>query len=210
MNTKQKGKFITLEGIEGVGKSSNVRFIAEQIQMAGIEVLITREPGGTIMAEDIRQILLKKYTEPTLPLTELLLLYAARLQHVECVIKPALMAGKWVICDRFTDATFAYQGAGRHIPAEKINSLNHWVLDEFTSDLTFVLDAPVELAFGRIQQERQLDRFEQEQHDFFERIRQAYLARAKLAPNKYEVIDASKSLAEVQQKLAQVLKTIMV
>ena len=199
---------ITIEGIEGVGKSSNIQYIAKCFQKSGHEVVLTREPGGTPIAEDIRQILLKSYDEKTLPETELLLLYAGRLQHVAHVIKPALEAGKWVICDRFNDATYAYQGAGRGIAKHKIDILNDWALEGFAPDCTIILDAPVEVAMGRIMHERSLDRFEKEKALFFEKIRQAYLERAKLNPERYYIVDAQKPLVEVQQALDGIIQII--
>ncbi len=200
-NNSTVGKFITVEGIEGVGKSSNIRCIAEYLENKGYSVVVTREPGGTPLAEDLRKILLKEYPEPTLGLTELLLLYAGRFQHVEQVIKPALQEGKWVVCDRFLDATFAYQGAGRGISMTKIESLHQWALEDFGPDYTLVLDAPVKIAMARIAPHRSLDRFEKEQYDFFERIRNEYLNRAKSFPKRYYVINAAESLEEVQKKL---------
>lgn len=204
----KSGKFITLEGIEGVGKSSHAQFLTKLIQEAGHEVILTREPGGTALGEDMRKILLTDYLQPTLPQTELLLLYAGRLQHVEYVIKPALKQGKWVVCDRFIDATFAYQGAGRGVDRNKIQELNQWTLGDFHPDCTIVLDAPVSIAMQRIQN-RQMDRFETEKNDFFERIRQAYLQRAKMYPERYRVIDASVSLKQVQQALKSQLTTLL-
>jgi len=198
-------KFITVEGIEGVGKTSNAKFIAQLIEEKNFSVVLTREPGGTPIGEAVRNILLTEYAEPTLPQAELLLLYAARLQHVEQVIKPALKAGKWVVCDRFIDATYAYQGAGRGIVIEKIDALNQWTLEDFVPDFTLILDAPVDIAFSRIQPYRHLDRFEKEQKSFFEKIRQQYLARAAQFPERYQVIDASKSLGEVQEVLRGVI-----
>lgn len=201
----QPGKLITLEGIEGVGKSSNLRFIAQFLEKNGKDILVTREPGGTPLAEDLRNILLAEYQEKTQPETELLILYAGRFQHVECVIKPAMQEGKWVVCDRFNDATFAYQGAGRKISLEKIHALDKWALGSFAPSLTIILDAPVEVAMKRIQTHRQLDRFEKEQSDFFERIRQAYLARAINHPERYRVVDASQTLSNVQDSISLIL-----
>jgi dTMP kinase len=210
MKSEEKGKFITIEGIEGVGKSSNVQFIAKLIQEAGFQVVVTREPGGTQIAEEIRKILLTEYKEPTLPSVELLLLYAGRLQHVEHVIKPALAQGKWVVCDRFVDATYAYQGAGRGIAMEKIDILNQWTLGNFTPDCTIVLDAPVDVAFERIKNNRKLDRFEKEQKVFFEKIRKEYLIRAKQFPDRYHVVDAAKPLSFVQESLTKIMKELAV
>jgi dTMP kinase len=205
IHTTQKGIFITIEGIEGVGKSSNVNFIANLIQNAGHQVIVTREPGGTPIAEAIRGIVLSEFDEVTLGETELLLLYAGRLQHVEHVIKPALNQGKWVVCDRFIDATYAYQGAGRGIPIEKIDELNRWTLGEFHPDLTIILDAPVETAFERIHKHRDLDRIEKEKKSFFEKIRQQYLTMAKQSM-RYHVVDASRSLVEVQNTIQKLLQ----
>lgn len=201
----QSGKLITLEGIEGVGKSSNLRFIADYLIEKGFSVCTTREPGGTPLAENLRKILLSEYEEKTQAETELLILYAGRFQHVECMIKPALAQGKWVVCDRFNDATFAYQGAGRGIEREKIEMLDQWALKGFCPALTIILDAPVDIAFSRIQKNRDLDRFEKEKKIFFERIREAYLARAAQVPTRYRVVDASRTLSEVQADLRDLL-----
>jgi len=198
-----------VEGIEGVGKSTHVQWIANIIRQKGREAIVTREPGGTPMAEDIRKILLATYYEATLPETELLLLYAGRLQHVAQVIRPALASQKWVICDRFTDATFAYQGAGRGISQEKINDLNTWALGSFSPDYTIILDAPVDIALSRIAQDRQLDRFEKEKKDFFERIRTFYLAKAEKNPAHYAIVDTKGSIAEVQAALQHVIEKMM-
>ena len=203
-----KGKFITVEGIEGVGKSSNIQFIRQELEKAGHHVLVTREPGGTSIAEDLRKILLNTYDEKTLPETELLILYAGRLQHVQHVIAPALEQGKWVVCDRFNDATYAYQGAGRGIPAEKIDTLNEWVLGSFVPDCTLILDASVEVGMSRIKPHRQLDRFENEKISFFEKIRNAYLARAKKDPKRYIVVDAEQTLVDVQNDLAKIIQSL--
>lgn len=205
----QPGKLITLEGIEGVGKSSNLRFIAEYLQSQGKDILVTREPGGTPLAEDLRKILLAEYQEQTQPETELLILYAGRFQHVECVIKPAIKRGQWVVCDRFNDATFAYQGAGRNISLEKIHTLDEWTLGTFAPSLTIILDAPVEVALKRIQANRQLDRFEKERSDFFEKIRQAYLTRAHRHPERYCIVDASQSLPDVQHNISLLLNNFI-
>ncbi|MGE3317679.1 MAG: dTMP kinase [Candidatus Berkiella sp.] len=205
MSPKGNPKFITVEGIEGVGKSSNIQFIAECLAQQGCQVVLTREPGGTPIGERVRDILLAEFTEKTLPKTELLLLYAARLQHVEHVIMPALSEGKWVICDRFVDATYAYQGAGRGVDFNDIDRLNEWTLGSFRADFTIILDAPVEVALGRIHKSRVLDRFEKEQAAFFEKIRQFYLSRATQDPQRYIVIDASQELSQVQQHLADVI-----
>lgn len=207
MSPKGNPKFITVEGIEGVGKSSNIQFIAECLEKKGCQVVLTREPGGTPLGERVRDILLAEFKEKTLPQTELLLLYAARLQHVEQVIKPALREGKWVICDRFTDATYAYQGAGRGVDYNTIDRLNDWTLGNFRPDYTLILDAPVEVALGRIQHNRVLDRFEKEQATFFEKIRHFYLSRAAENPSQYVVVDASKALSEVKEHLSAIIES---
>jgi dTMP kinase len=204
-----RGKFITLEGIEGVGKSSNMAFIASCLQEKGINVVRTREPGGTPLAEDVRAILLKEYAEAIQAKTELLLLYAGRLQHVENVIKPALVQGQWVLSDRFSDASYAYQGAGRGLKIKTIDELNAWVLEGFKPDCTIILDAPVEIAFERIRTNRQLDRFEKEHFDFFSRIRDQYLELAKRDPKRYYVVDASKDLTEVQHTLKHIIDSLV-
>jgi len=205
MNPKGNPKFITVEGIEGVGKSSNIQFVAECLKEKGCEVVLTREPGGTPIGERIRDILLAEFKDKTLAETELLLLYAARLQHVEHVIKPALREGKWVICDRFADATYAYQGAGRGVDFKMIDRLHEWTLGSFRPDYTLILDAPVEVALGRIQHNRVLDRFEKEKATFFEKIRQYYLSRAAQNPSQYVVVDASKELTDVKESLANII-----
>jgi len=207
MSTKGNPKFITVEGIEGVGKSSNIQFIAECLEKKGCQVVLTREPGGTPLGERVRDILLTEFKEKTLPETELLLLYAARFQHIEHVIKPALREGKWVICDRFTDATYAYQGAGRGVDLNTIDRLNEWTLGNFRPDFTLILDAPVDVALGRIQHNRVLDRFEKEKATFFEKIRQFYLSRAAQNPAQYVVVDASKELSEVKERLSGIIES---
>lgn len=203
-----RGKLITLEGIEGVGKSSNVAFVAQCIEASGRSVVVTREPGGTPMAEEIRRILLSDYAEKTLPKTELLLLYAGRLQHVAEVIAPALAKGQWVVCDRFFDATFAYQGGGRGIPMKEITQLNEWALGDFAPDCTILLDAPVDVAFSRIKPHRTLDRFEKEQQAFFQRIRDAYLQLA-LQQERFKVVDATQPLAQVQAQVKAALQPLL-
>ncbi|MBS0287829.1 MAG: dTMP kinase [Proteobacteria bacterium] len=210
MNKKgTKGKLITIEGIEGVGKTSNVNFIAKYVQNAGYQVIVTREPGGTPVAEAIRGIILSDFDEQMYGETELLLLYAGRLQHVENVIKPALDKGQWVVCDRFTDATYAYQGAGRGVAIEKIDDLYRWTLGDFKPDWTILLDAPVDLAFERILKLRDLDRIEREKKGFFERIRNQYLVMAKRHPERYRVVDASQSLEDVQKVISDIMKEII-
>jgi len=196
--TKQ-GRFITLEGTEGVGKSTNRQQVVECLQQAGLEVVVTREPGGTPLAEQIRELLLGVRDEPVSNMTELLLMFAARAQHLEQVILPALSQGSWVVCDRFTDATYAYQGGGRGFDVNLIAQLESMVQGDLRPDLTLYLDVPVAVAARRIA-ERELDRFEREALAFFERVRAAYLEMAQQQP-RYRIIDASQSLEQVQAEV---------
>jgi dTMP kinase len=203
---KRKGRFITVEGGEGVGKTTNLAFIAEQLRAVGIELLQTREPGGTPLAEQIRGLLLEARTEPVAPMAELLLVFAARAQHLREVVLPALERGKWVLCDRFTDATYAYQGGGRQLDRAVIAKLEQLVQGTFRPDVTLLLDLPVAQGLARAGARGELDRFEQEQLDFFERVRTVYLERARRFPRQYRVVDASGSLAQVQANIAQILR----
>jgi dTMP kinase len=200
------GKFITVEGIEGVGKSTNIAHIRGLIEAAGIDVVITREPGGTPLGETIRGLLLDPRYTGMSPDCELQLMFAARAEHLAKVILPALAQGHWVLCDRFTDATYAYQGGGRGIAAGKIARLEQWVQGDFRPDLTVLLDVPVAIGLARAGNRGSLDRFEQEQISFFERVRQAYLDLATRHDGRYRVIDASQPLASVQQQLDEVLR----
>lgn len=193
-----RGRFISVEGIEGVGKSSNIAVLVKHIESAGIEVLTTREPGGTPLAEDIRDILKDRGDEPIPEVAELLLMFAARSLNVNNVIIPALESGKWVVSDRFTDSSRAYQGGGRGIPLETIDGLADLVHHDTWPDLTILLDAPVEIGLGRAGTRGAPDRFEQEQHAFFERVRECYLQLASLEPERFAVVDTTRSLAEVQ------------
>lgn len=200
-----KGKFITVEGIEGVGKTTNIDFIHQQLQAAGREVVLTREPGGTPLGEAIRGLLLDPVYTGMNSNCELQLMFAARAEHLEKVIWPALEQGRWVLCDRFTDATYAYQGGGRGIDTGIIARLEELVQGDFRPDLTLLLDVPVEIGLARASKRGALDRFEQEKVDFFERVRTAYLGMAERSPERYRVIDASEPLDVVQQKLAALL-----
>jgi dTMP kinase len=200
------GKFITLEGGEGVGKTTNLRYIQERIEAAGIELVVTREPGGTEFAEKIRELLLTPSDETVCEMSELLLVFAARAQHLEQLIKPALAAGKWVLCDRFIDATHAYQGGGRQMNQQIINTLESMVLGSLQSDLTLLLDLPVEVGMARARARAALDRFEQEKVEFFERVRTRYLERAATSHGRIQVIDAAPALPEVQAQIAAALK----
>ena len=200
-----RGLFITIEGGEGVGKSTNIDFIAQRLKSQGISFILTREPGGTPLAEDIRQLLLTPRDEGVAENTELLLMFAARAQHIAEVIEPALAKGQWVVCDRFTDATFAYQGGGRGIPMTKIADLEQWVQGDLRPDFTVLLDASVEVGMSRASKRGALDRFEQEQKNFFESVRAAYLSLAEQYPDRYRVVDAAQALAQVQESLVTVI-----
>lgn len=207
----KRGRFITLEGGEGVGKSTNLGFVAEWLEAQGLEVVRTREPGGTARGEAIRGLLLDPTPqEPLHADAELLLMFAARAQHLAEKILPALARGAWVVCDRFTDATFAYQGGGRGIARERIAVLEDFVQKGLSPDLTLLLDMPKEAATQRLEsrlndRQEQRDRFEQEQDDFFQAVREAYLARAADAPERFAVIDAQHSLIDVQAQIEQAL-----
>lgn len=203
------GRFITLEGCEGVGKSTNLQFIKALLLEKQLEVTVTREPGGTELAEQIRQLLLTKHHERITPLAELLLMFAARSQHIHHVILPALQRGGWVLCDRFTDATFAYQGGGRNMNTQTIAWLEQAVQGDLRPDLTLLLDAPVEMGMQRAHKRGSLDRFESERLDFFQRVRQAYLQQAQLNSERYCVIDASLSLPEVQAQIRQAVQRLL-
>lgn len=203
--TTAEQRLITLEGGEGVGKSTNLAFVVERLRATGAEVVVTREPGGTPLAEDLRSLLLAPREEPVAPLAELLMIFAARAQHWAQVIAPALARGAWVVCDRFIDATHAYQVAGRGLPAEAVTQLEALVLRAHRPGLTLLLDLPVAAGLQRAGARSQPDRFERERLDFFERVRAGYLARAAAEPARIRVIDAGLALAAVQAQLAQVL-----
>ncbi len=198
-----RGRFITLEGSEGSGKSTNLAFIHQQLQAAGLDVILTREPGGTPLGEEIRGLLLDHRNNAMHSDTELLLMFAARAQHINEIILPALERGQWVLCDRFTDATYAYQGAGRGIDEARIAQLEQWVQGDLRPDLTFFLDLPVDQGLARAGERGEPDRFEREQIDFFERVRQGYLSQAEHHPERYRLVDASLPLEQVQAQLAQ-------
>ncbi|MCC7121578.1 MAG: dTMP kinase [Gammaproteobacteria bacterium] len=195
------GRFITFEGIEGVGKTTQVPIVAAALRARGIDVVATREPGGTRLGEGIRTLLLDRSLPPMADMTELLLVFAARAEHVETVIRPALAAGRWVVCDRFTDASYAYQGGGRGLADESIATLEHLVQGGLAPDLTLLFDAPVDIALGRAQSRGAGDRFEAERAEFFTRVRDAYLARAAAAPQRFIVVDACRDAAAVSATL---------
>jgi dTMP kinase len=208
-NSITTGKFITVEGTEGVGKSTNMAFIEAWLKKAGKELVVTREPGGTELGEKLRAVLLDTKEQSMCDDTELLLMFAARAQHLQEVIQPALAAGKWVLCDRFTDATYAYQGGGRGIKMSRIAQLEQWVQGDLRPDMTLILDLPVAAGLERAGKRSAPDRFELEKHDFFNKVRDTYLARAAALPERYQVIDAAPSLTEVQQSIQRVLEKMV-
>lgn len=199
------GRFITLEGGEGVGKTSNMIYIQSLLKNKNIPVLQTREPGGTVLAENIRQLLLDNDQESIAEQTELLMMFAARAQHIKHVIKPALEQGVWVVSDRFTDATYAYQGGGRNMALSAIQWLENFVQGDLRPDLTLLLDAPVQLGMQRATHRGKLDRFESEKMVFFEKVRQAYLTIAEQQPQRVKIIDATQSLENVQSQISNIL-----
>ena len=199
-----KPRFITLDGIDGAGKSTNLAVMKAWFEKHQLPVLFTREPGGTPAGEALREILLNPATQVGLR-TETLLMFAARQQHLETVILPALKNGTHVVSDRFTDATFAYQGGGRGVPLQDIATLEHWVQGDFRPDLTLLLDVPLEVSMARINQTREKDRFEQEAAEFFNRVREVYLQRAAKQPERYAVIDSSQSLDAVKTQIETAL-----
>ena len=197
----ERGLFITIEGSEGAGKSSAMEFLTAALQSASVDLLPTREPGGTKLGERLREILLNTYDVPITPMSELLMIFAARAQHVEQVIRPALLEGHWVLCDRFTDASYAYQGGGRSMGEGPVRALEDLVQGSLRPDVTILLDVPVEVGLERARGRGELDRFEQEDLEFFERVRQSYLSRARRSTGRYRVIDASLDIEEVQAQL---------
>jgi dTMP kinase len=205
----QRGKFITIEGIEGVGKSTNIDFLARIIEAHGHSVLRTREPGGTPIAEDIRRILKEHGDEPIPDVAELLLLFAARSINVNNAIQPALSNGTWVISDRFTDSTRAYQGGGRGFPRDAIEWLARFVHGDLQPDLTILLDAPVETAMQRADRRGDPDRFEVEQAEFFERVRQSYLQIAASEPERFVVVDCSRDLDAVRAAIGEIATALL-
>jgi len=203
-------KFISIEGIEGAGKSTQLAFIQQFLTDHGKQLTVTREPGGTELGEQVRSLLLAPTDTPMAVNTELLLMFAARAEHVAQVIRPALERGDWVLSDRFTDATFAYQGGGRGINQQRISELEQWTLSGLQPDVTFLFDLPVELGQQRVLNRNQgVDRFEQEKVDFFEKVKQCYLQRAKNDPKRIKVIDASCSITEIQTQLRTILQTLV-
>lgn len=205
MNQRLSGRFITVEGTEGVGKSTNIEYLCSLLDAQGIEVVLTREPGGTPLAEELRELLLAPREETVSEDTELLLMFAARAQHLENVIKPALGRGAWVVSDRFTDATFAYQGGGRGVNVEHIQALETIVQHGLQPDLTLLLDLDVETGLKRASKRSEPDRFEREKLAFFEKVRNTYLERASAEPERFAVIDAGRSIPDVQSQISEAL-----
>jgi len=203
------GLFITLEGPEGAGKSTNRDWLASRLAQMGIPVVLTREPGGTQLGERIRALLLEPSEQPLTAEAELLLIFAARAQHLAEVIRPALARGALVLCDRFTDATYAYQGGGRGLPLQSIAALEQQVQGDLRPDWCLIFDLPVEVGLARAAQRGQADRFEQEGATFFEAVRQSYLERARAYPSRYQIINAAQSLDKVQQQLQTLLPSLL-
>lgn len=221
-----KAKFITFEGVDGAGKSTHLKWFVETLRARGVDVRLTREPGGTVLGEKLRELLLNPWhdhhplgeglpsSEPPLPNqpmhaeTEAMLMFAARREHVEQVIRPTLACGTWVISDRFSDASFAYQGGGRGLPVTKLEQLEQWTLGDFQPDLTLLFDIPVEVARQRLNNNQSLDRFEREQGSFFESVRQAYLERCAKYPQRFVLVDAAQSMGQVKAALEKVIEKV--
>jgi len=200
-----RGKFITIDGLEGAGKSTQIDFIKKYLSDRNLDIFLTREPGGTDLGERLRALLLDKNIDAMNPDTELLLMFAARNEHVKKVIVPKLEQGIWVISDRFTDASYAYQGGGRGIPLERIEELEKWTLKDFVPDMTFLLDLDVELGLSRVEQRGEKDRFEEEHKDFFNKVREIFSNRASKYPERIKLIDASKNIDETSSQIKKIL-----
>jgi len=201
-----RGKFITLEGVEGVGKSTNLELISGFVKSGGYDVLVTREPGGTTLGERVREILLDKDEHGMTPMAELLLMFAARAQHVEEVIKPALARGTWVVSDRFTDSSYAYQGGGRQLGSKAVAALEHQVLGDFGPDLVIILDLDVQAGLQRASKVAEADRFESEESEFFDRVRAAFVSRS--SEPGYHLVDAARPLIDVQADIITIIKKL--
>ncbi|MBF6615918.1 dTMP kinase [Pollutimonas thiosulfatoxidans] len=202
----QRGCFITLEGLDGAGKSTHIEWLVDQLGQRGLSVIATREPGGTALGEALRELLLHR---PMHLKSETLLMFAARCEHVETVIKPALAAGKWVVCDRFTDATYAYQGGGRQLGATAVAALEHWVHADLQPDRSWLFDVPLEVARERLARTRDLDRFEQEGAAFFERTRQAYHDRVAQHPERILIVDSTLPIARIREGLCEDIDALL-
>jgi dTMP kinase len=209
MSDSDGGRFITLEGGEGAGKSTNMDYIAQRLRAAGIALTVTREPGGTPMAENIRGLLLDPGNRAMHADTELLLMFAARAQHLQELVLPALARGEWVLCDRFTDATYAYQGGGRQLDTKRIAQLETWVQGGFQPHRTLLFDLPVAVGLARAGERGAPDRFEQEKSEFFERVRSTYLERAGAFPQRFRIIDAGQGLSAVQAQLDPLIDELL-
>ena len=205
----ERGKFITFEGIEGVGKSTNMAYLTALLEQHGHKVLTTREPGGTPMAERLRDMVAEHGDEAMPDIAELLIVFAARALHVNNVIQPALAAGTWVVCDRFTDSSRAYQGGGRGLPQDDINRLAGWVHGDLRPDLTILLDAPVETGMGRAGRRGEPDRFEIEENEFFMRVRATYLQLAESEPERFVIVDATRDLESVKADIAAIAAQLL-
>ncbi len=203
----KSGRFITLEGMDGAGKTTHLDWLRQQLANRGLPLIVTREPGGTPLGEALRKLLLDNH-EPRHPDTETLLMFAARREHIATVIAPALAAGKWVLCDRFTDATYAYQAGGSGMDWDRVAALESWVHGDLQPELTLYFDLEPELGRARTRQARAPDRFEREQLDFYRRVRTAYLRRAREHPDRIRVIDAAQTISEVQTELERIILTI--
>lgn len=206
MSLLKRGLFLTFEGVDGAGKSTHVGWTVEQLKSRGVNVISTREPGGTAVGEKLRELLLH---EPMGLECETLLMFAARVQHLREIIEPALTAGSWVVCDRFTDATFAYQGGGREMDLARISALEQWVHPHLQPDRTWLFDVPLEIARERLDRTREKDRFEREADTFFLRTRAVYLARAAQQAERFSVVDSTASIEEIRQSLTQQLDTLV-
>ncbi|MCA1798819.1 MAG: dTMP kinase [Xanthomonadaceae bacterium] len=204
-----RGRFIVVEGIEGAGKSTHITHIVNYIRAEGREVVATREPGGTALGESIRELVLAPSKEPMSPEAEVLLMFAARAQHIEDVIEPALGRGAWVVCDRFTDATYAYQGGGRDMPLSRIAALEDWVQGALRPDLTLLLDVDPEVGLKRVGERGGKDRFDQENVEFFAKVREVYLRRATLDRHRYAIINADQEIGKVRQGIASALDPLL-
>ena len=204
----ERGKFITIDGVEGAGKSTQIEFICEYLKAKGVDVILTREPGGTDIGEKIRILLLSNSTGKMHADTELMLMFAARNEHIQNKIMPALKQGDWVLSDRFTDASYAYQGGGRGLDVSRIAQLEQWVLQDFTPDMTLLLDVPVEIGMSRVESRGKKDRIELEATDFFNRVRQAYIDRSEQFPERIKLIDSSQTVEHTKQQIKVILDSL--
>lgn len=204
----EKGKFITIDGVEGAGKSTQIAFICDYLKSRQIDVVLTREPGGTAVGEKIRELLLSNTTGKMHADTELMLMFAARNEHIQNKILPALENGSWVLSDRFTDASYAYQGGGRGLSIERIAQLEAWTVQDFTPDMTLLLDLSVELGMSRVEHRGEKDRIESEAIDFFNRVRQTYIDRSKQYPDRIKLIDSSKTPDYTKAQIQAILETL--